>query len=119
MPGLRTVIYRVPDLTAAKVWYGRAFDAEPYFDEPFYVGFDIGGYELGLLPGGGDQATADNVLAYWDAPDVEAAIERLLTLGATAHEPPRNVGGEIVVATVRDPWGNVVGLIRNPDFSAD
>ena len=48
--GLRTVIYRVRDLAAAKAWYANAFGVQPYFDEPFYVGFDIGGYELGLHP---------------------------------------------------------------------
>ena len=48
--GLRTCIYPVPDLAAAKAWYARAFGVEPYFDEPFYVGFEIGGYELGLIP---------------------------------------------------------------------
>ena len=48
--GLATVIYQVPDLAAAKAWYTRAFGQAPYFDQPFYVGFEIGGYELGLHP---------------------------------------------------------------------
>ena len=46
--GLRTVIYHVPDLPRAKEWYAKAFGVKPYFDEPFYVGFSVGGYELGL-----------------------------------------------------------------------
>ena len=50
MKGIRTVIYKQPDLAKAKQWYSKAFKTEPYFDEPFYVGFNIGGYELGLLP---------------------------------------------------------------------
>ena len=45
--GLRTAAYPVPDLEAGKKWYTEALGVEPYFSEPFYVGFDIGGYELG------------------------------------------------------------------------
>src|SRR5688500_8666444 len=48
--GLRTIIYKVPDLARAKAWYGETFGISPYFDEPFYVGFNVGGYELGLDP---------------------------------------------------------------------
>src|SRR5438093_9345742 len=48
--GLGSVIYHVADLHRATTWYTQAFQQEPYFDEPFYVGFNIGGYELGLDP---------------------------------------------------------------------
>ena len=48
--GLRTVIYPAPDLAAAKRWFGAVLGVEPYFDEPFYVGFSVGGYELGSTP---------------------------------------------------------------------
>ena len=53
--GLRTVIYKVTDLTQAKDWYARALGIEPYYDQPYYVGFSVGGYELGLDP---DTSTA-------------------------------------------------------------
>jgi len=43
MLGLRTTIYKVADITAAKKWYAAAFQTAPYFDEPFYVGFNIAG----------------------------------------------------------------------------
>ena len=112
--GLRTVGYRVKDIYSAKDWYSKAFGVQPYFDEPFYVGFNIGGYELGLQP---DEATTgDNILTYWGVDDIEAEYTRFLDLGATIHEAPQNVGGEIVVASVRDPWGNIIGLIYNPEF---
>lgn len=117
MLGLRTTIYKVPDLSKAKDWYARAFDTKPYFDEPFYVGFNVGGYELGLIPVAdtGD-AKADNVLSYWGVDDIQQTYAHLIALGATDHERPTNVGGEIMTATVRDPWGNVVGIIYNPEF---
>lgn len=117
MLGLRTTIYRVSELDKAKAWYEKAFGTAPYFDEPFYVGFNIGGYELGLLPYEGPaQDKSDNVLSYWGVEKIEEEYRHFLKLGATEHEAPNNVGGELMVASVRDPWGNVVGLIYNPDF---
>lgn len=112
--GLRTVAYKVTDMTNAKEWYAEAFCTQPYFDEPFYIGFNIAGYELGLQPD--DAVTGDNVVTYWGVEDINTEYERFLSLGATAHEAPQNVGGEIITASVKDLWGNIIGLIYNPDF---
>jgi predicted enzyme related to lactoylglutathione lyase len=113
--GLRTVIYAAPDLTATKEWYMKALGATPYFDEPFYVGFNVGGYELGLDP---DAQVADgSTLTYWGVADIGLSLQLLLDLGATIHTDIQEVGGDIKVATVRDPFGNVVGIIENPHFS--
>jgi predicted enzyme related to lactoylglutathione lyase len=115
--GLRTAIYKVSDIAVAKAWYSSVFQTEPYFDEPFYVGFNIAGYELGLHPEQNPTAEkSESVLTYWGVSDIETEYNRMIELGATAHEKPTNVGGEIVVASVRDPWGNIIGLIFNPDF---
>lgn len=115
--GLRTVIYKVPDLEKAKKWYADIFNTPPYFDEPFYVGFDISGYELGLLPAE-DRTETNNEIVYWGVNDIQSAYERLLDLGAKPFEKPENVGGEVMTATVKDPWGNVLGIIYNPHFKA-
>ena len=115
--GLRTTIYKVGDLDLARKWYTEAFGVEPYFDQSSYVGFSIKGYELGLMPDDGAPADkTDNVLSYWGVESIDDETERLIALGATEHENPVNVGGEIMVASVRDPWGNVIGLIYNPEF---
>jgi lactoylglutathione lyase len=115
--GLRTTIYKVTDLAKAKQWYTEAFQEAPYFDEPFYVGFNIAGYELGLIP---DEqpasAKSDNVMTYWGVEQIESEYKRFLGLGATESEAPNNVGGEIIVAAVKDPWDNTIGLIYNPEF---
>lgn len=112
--GLRTVIYPVGDLAAGRRWYARAFGVEPYFDEPYYVGFAVGGFELGLVPDG-TPGTA-GALAYWGVADAKAAFAKFLELGAAEHEAPKDVGGGITVASVLDPFGNAVGLIENPSF---
>jgi lactoylglutathione lyase len=118
MLGLRTCIYKVGSLDEAKVWYSKAFQSSPYFDEPFYVGFNIGGFELGLVPEDEvmDEKSA-NVLTYWGVDDIEAEFQRLIGLGAQEYEKPNNVGGEIIVAGVKDLWGNVIGIIYNPVFT--
>jgi catechol 2,3-dioxygenase-like lactoylglutathione lyase family enzyme len=111
--GLRTVIYPAPDLQASKAWFTRLLGAEPYFDEPFYVGFDVGGYELGLQPDADPRAGA---VSYWGVPDADAALAALLEAGAAPREPVTDVGGGIRVATVLEPAGTVLGVIENPHF---
>lgn len=112
--GLRTAIYPVRDQVAAKDWYRRVLQSDPYFDEPFYVGFSVGGFELGLIPDG--EPGIVGVQVYWGVPDAEAEMTRLLSLGGTAHEAIKDVGGGIKVGSVLDPFGNVFGIIENPHF---
>ena len=116
MQGLRTVIYHVPDLARAKAWHSAAFGVLPYFDEPFYVGFNIGGYELGLDPDMSGVQVGSNVVAYWGVANAEAAFQDLTHKGARLHSALREVGGGIRVATLQDPFGNVIGIIENPHF---
>ena len=115
--GLRTVIYKVSDIEKAKEWYTKVFLIKPYFDESFYVGYNIAGYELGLQPEEkAPKNKGENVVTYWGVEDIEAEYKRFLSLGAKEHEAPQNVGDEIMVAAVKDPWDNIIGLIYNPEF---
>lgn len=118
--GLRTVVYKVDELKKATDWYSRVFDTSPYFEELFYVGFNIAGYELGLEPVEKNSINiGTNEISYWGVTDVQKSYQRMLDLGATSHEEPQNVGGDIVTASVTDPWGNVIGIIYNPEFKAE
>ena len=118
--GLRTAIYHVDDIDKGKAWYTAVLGVEPYFDEVFYVGFNVSGYELGLQPGQPGASTsddkADGAVAYWGVENAAEAFARLIELGATVHEAVQDVGEGIKVATVRDPFGNVFGIIENPNF---
>jgi catechol 2,3-dioxygenase-like lactoylglutathione lyase family enzyme len=114
--GLRTQGYIVPDLQAAKEWYAKAFQQEPYFDEPFYVGFNIGGYELGLMPAEGELNPGNTAFTYWGVDDIHQVFAHFLALGAREREIPHGVGGPLMVATVFDPWDNIIGFIYNPEF---
>jgi predicted enzyme related to lactoylglutathione lyase len=118
--GLRTAVYRVADLDKAKEWYRAVLGIDPYFDEPFYVGFNVGGFELGLDPDtSGGVPGPGGVTVYWGVEDAGAALARLLHLGAREHGAVTDVGGGIRVATVLDPSGNVFGIIENPHFKIE
>jgi predicted enzyme related to lactoylglutathione lyase len=112
--GLRTVAYPAPDLAAAKAWYSEVLGQKPYFDEPFYVGFSVGGFELGLIPDG--RPGIDGNQALWGVADADAAMKRLVELGGTPLEPVTEVGEGIKVGAVTDPFGNRFGIIENPLF---
>lgn len=115
--GLRTVIYKVRDLAVAKEWYQQLTGIAPYFDEPFYVGFNVGGYELGLDPDLSESTPgAGGSTAYWGVSDLAKTLDRLAAHGVDIASPLRDVGDGILVATARDPFGNLVGLIESPHF---
>jgi catechol 2,3-dioxygenase-like lactoylglutathione lyase family enzyme len=114
LQGLRTVIYPAPDLAAARAWWAAALGREPYFDQPFYIGYDVAGYELGLLP---DADPREGALTYWGVPDVAAAVAEAIRVGATEHAPVTEVGEGIITATVKTMTDTVVGFIYNPHFT--
>ena len=117
--GLRTVIYQVPasDLAKAKEWYSRVFGISPYFDEAFYIGFNVGGYELGLHPNENKGSSGPGgSAAYWGVKNLRATIDKLSKDKVRVASPVQDVGEGILVATVQDPFGNEIGLIENPHF---
>jgi len=121
--GLRSAIYTVGDLAGAKAWYTTVLGKPAYFDEPFYVGFSVGGFELGLLPHEGPESDSQrhdrpsSGTAYWGVDDADAAYARLIDLGASPLEPIADHG--VKIGAVRDPFGNILGVIENPAFGIE
>ena len=109
---LRTVIYHVADLAAAKDWYTKVTGVPPYFDEPFYAGFSINGFELGLDPDLTQVVPGNQSVAYWSVANAREAVDHLLLHGASLLQDVTNVGGPIHVAVVQDPFGNAIGVIE-------
>lgn len=112
LKGLRTVIFPTGDLDAEKAWWTEVLGFPPYFDEPFYVGFNVAGDELGLVP---DGDVAEGAHVYFAVDDVPAALAEAVRRGATVHTEPQDVGEGIVTALIRSPKGAIVGLIFNPN----
>ena len=111
--GIKTVLHPVSDLEKAKPVYAALLGIQPQADAPYYVGFDFAGQQIGLVPGGGQEGMTSPV-AYWHVADIEAKLAEVIAAGAAAKDPPRDVGGGRLVATVMDPDGNVLGLLQDP-----
>ena len=111
--GIKTVLHPVSDLAAAKAVYAALLGVPPQADASYYVGFEAAGQHIGLVPGGGPQGMTSPV-AYWHVADIEAKLAEVTAAGAAVKEPPHDVGGGRLVATVTDPDGNVLGLLQDP-----
>jgi predicted enzyme related to lactoylglutathione lyase len=111
--GIKIVLHPVSDLAKAKPVYTALLGAPPQADAPYYVGYDVAGQHIGLVPGGGPQGMTSPV-AFWQVPDIEAKLAELTAAGATVKEAAHDVGGGRLVATVTDPDGNVLGVLQEP-----
>ena len=110
--GIKTVLHPVSDLATAKAVYAALLGVPPQADSAYYVGFDVEGQHIGLVPNGGPQSMTSPV-AYWHVADIEAKLAEVTAAGATVKDSPRDVGGGRLVATVTDPDGNVLGLLQD------
>jgi predicted enzyme related to lactoylglutathione lyase len=111
--GIKTVLHPVSDLDSAKAVYTALLGMPPQHDAPYYVGYDIAGQHIGLVPGGAAQGMAAPV-SYWHVADIEAKLAEVTAAGATMKESPRDVGNGRLVATFTDPDGNVLGVLQDP-----
>jgi len=117
LKGLRTAICFVDDIQKAKEWYTKILGKEPYFNEPFYVGFNVGGFELGLHPASDKSKPGKGgIVAYWGVDNAKDSYQKLIDLGAKGSQPIEDVGSNILIGSVIDPFGNELGVIENPHF---
>ncbi len=116
--GLRTAQLHVRphNLAAVRDWYARSLGVAPYFDEPFYVGFNLGGYEFGLVPDASASDHPGTTYVYWGVADLPAALATMMSHGASDLTGIEDVGAGIRKATIQDPFGNRFGLIENSHF---
>jgi len=110
--GFSTIIYPARDLAQAKAFYAELLGIAPYVDQPYYVGFRVGGQEIGLDPQGHDKGMV-GPLCYWAVDDIEAGLQRLLDAGAQVQQAIKDVGGGRRIAWVKDAEGNVTGLMQS------
>ena len=67
--GVRTILYPVRDLAKAKELFTRLAGREPIADSPYYVGYDLDGKQIGLVPNGRDAAQAWSAAGRPSCPD--------------------------------------------------
>ena len=111
--GARTLLHPVTDLEKAKAVCTALLGTPPQHDAPYYVGYEVAGQHIGLVPGGAQHGMTGPV-AYWHVPDIEAKLAEVTAAGATVKDPVRDVGSGRLVATVTDPDGNVLGILQDP-----
>jgi len=111
--GIKTVLHPVTDLEAAKAVYTALLGMPPSADSPYYVGYEIEGQQIGLVPNAAAQGMTSPV-AYWHVADIEAKLAEVTAAGAQVKDAPRDVANGRLVATFTDPDGNVLGLIQDP-----
>ncbi len=106
--GLKSVVYPVSDVAGAKATFGALLGVEPHTDEPYYVGYQVGGLEVGLDPNG----HRDGAIAYYKTNDIAESLRLVLAAGATLLQDVTDVGGGVLIASAKDAQGNLVGLIQ-------
>jgi predicted enzyme related to lactoylglutathione lyase len=107
--GMRTLIYPVTDIARGRTLFRTLLGTDPYTDKPYYVGFRVADQEIGLDPHG----HRHGMTGYWHVPDIRATLQSLLDAGAEAIEDPKDVGQGRLIASVRDPDGNIIGLLQS------
>ena len=111
--GIASVIFPTNDIDADKAFWAAALKVEPYFDQPFYVGFKVDGRELGLDPNAADEGLHSPV-TYWSTDDLHVTRDALLAAGASSLGDVRDVGEGVLLVALKDPSGNVFGLLQRP-----
>ncbi len=106
--GVKTVIYPVKDLAKAKALFSALLGVEPYADAPYYVGYKVGGQDIGLDPHGHQHG----MTPYYQVDDIKQSLQALLGAGATTVEDIKDVGGGKLIAVVKDADGNIIGLTQ-------
>jgi predicted enzyme related to lactoylglutathione lyase len=108
--GIKTVLHPVSDLEKSKVMYTALLGIAPQADSPYYVGFEVAGQQIGLVP----NSDMTSPVAYWHVSDIEAKLAEVTAAGGALKESPHDVGAGRLVASFTDPDGNVLGLIQDP-----
>ena len=108
--GIRTVVYPVRDIAKAKAFFRELLGVEPYVDQPYYAGFKVGDQDIGLDPNGHKVG----MTAYYHVDDIKTSLKSLVDVGAKTIEEIKNVGGGRLIASVKDPDDNIIGVIQDP-----
>jgi predicted enzyme related to lactoylglutathione lyase len=111
--GVTTVLYPVSDLASAKALFTRLLGVDPMADGPYYVGFQVAGQQIGLVPGGAQRGMT-GATPFWEVDDITESVAGLTAGGAKIVEDVRDVGGGKLVASLTDADGNMIGLSQTP-----
>jgi lactoylglutathione lyase len=106
---LQTILFPVKDVEKAKAVYTALLGVAPGVESPYYVGYDIDGQHIGLVPNGSTNGPA----CYRHVDDLETGLKALIEAGASVAQEPKEVGNGRTVASVLDADGTEIGLIQD------
>lgn len=104
------IVYPTKELSSTKQIFRKFLGVEPYVDEPFYVGYKVGDMEIGLDP----NAQNAGPVTYIDVADIKSALQEIMALGAILQQDVKDVAKGLLVASVKDKDGNILGFRQNP-----
>ena len=107
--GIKIILYPVKDVNQSKALFQKFLETDPYVDQPYYVGFKVNNQDIGLVP----KNPEGNATAFYDVDDIKSSLQTLLDGGAELIQDIKNVGGERLIASVKDTDTNIIGLIQN------
>jgi len=108
---LRSVSYEVDDLEKAREWYSDFLDSKPVIEQSGSVTFLVGADRLVLNHV--EHPVRNNgtgQIAYWGVSDLKVEYPRILGLGASKHGDITDLRNGYLLAQVKDPFGNTIGL---------
>src|ERR1700741_1666682 len=103
--GVKTILYPVKEISAAKTVFGKLLGVDPYADQPYYVGFKVGDQDIGLGPGNPEAG----MTAFFHVDDIKNSLQILVDAGAQIIQNIKNVGGGRLIASVKDKDSNIIG----------
>ena len=104
------IVYPAKELASTKQIFSKFLGVEPYVDEPYYVGYKVGDMEIGLDP----NAQNAGPVTYIDVADIKSVLQEIMVLGATLQQDVKDVAKGLLVASVKDKDGNILGFRQNP-----
>lgn len=106
---IQLIVFSVKDMAEAKIFYNKFLEVEPYADSPYYVGYKVDNLEVGLTPG-----TEGGVISYTDTTDIKKSMQDMLDAGGEIAQEVKDVAAGLLVGTVKDSNGNIVGFRQQP-----
>lgn len=107
--GVKIVLYPAKDITQAKTMFQKFLGVDPYSDESYYVGFKVGDQDIGLVPNNPE----GGMTVFYDVDDIKKSLQILIDAGAEIIQEIKNIGGERLIASVKDKDNNIIGLVQN------
>jgi predicted enzyme related to lactoylglutathione lyase len=110
MKKVSLIVYPAKELASTKQLFSKFLGVEPYVDGPYYVGYKVGDMEIGLDP----NAQNAGPVTYIDVVDIKSSLQEIMALGATLQQDIKDVARGLLIASVKDKDGNILGFRQNP-----